>query len=70
MVRHFLQHRLNSLHLMALAERLGVSRTTALALAHWWERRAHPVLYRAQSCPGSARVRSRTRVEPRSPLFR
>jgi hypothetical protein len=58
MVRHFLQHRLNSLHVMALAERLGVSRTPALALAHWWERRAHPVLYRAHFRPGSTRGRA------------
>lgn len=67
---HRLQHHLNSLHIMALAGRLGVPSATALTLARWWERRVHPALYLAFPRPGITRVRSFARVKPRSPLFR
>jgi hypothetical protein len=70
MVLYLLQHHLNSLHVKALAGRLWTPRATALTLARWWERRVHPVLYRAHPRPGSPRVRSFARAAPRSPLFR
>ncbi len=45
MVRYGLQHHLNALHVMARLVRLGLPRSRALALARWWERVVHPLLY-------------------------
>ncbi len=47
MVRHCLQHHLNALHVLALLTRAGLARTAALAVARWWERLVHPLLYRS-----------------------
>jgi len=45
MVLRGLQHHLNALHVMARFVRLGLPQPRALALAHWWERLIHPLLY-------------------------
>jgi hypothetical protein len=47
MVLHGFQHHLNALHVMARLVRLGLPRPRALALARWWERVVHPLLYPA-----------------------
>lgn len=44
-MQSFLQHHLNSLHIMARLTRLGVSRPRALGFARRWEALAHPWLY-------------------------
>ena len=41
----YLQHHFNSLHIMALAVRLGLSSIAALAIARRWEAIVHPLLY-------------------------
>ncbi len=51
MVLHGLQHHLNALHVMARLVRLGLPRPRALALAGWWERAVHPLLYPALRPP-------------------
>ena len=48
MFRHGLQHHLNALHVMARLVRLGLPRPRAHALARWWERVVHPLLYSAR----------------------
>lgn len=48
MFRHGLQHHLNALHVMARLVRLGLPRPRAHALAGWWERVVHPLLYSAR----------------------
>jgi aryl carrier-like protein len=45
MVLHGLQHHLNALHVMARLVHLGLPSPRALALARWWERLVHPLLY-------------------------
>jgi hypothetical protein len=47
MVRHFLQHHLNALHVLALLRRAKLPRAAALAAARRWERLVHPLLYPA-----------------------
>ena len=41
-----LQHHLNCMHLLCRLMTLGISKATALRLAHIWERYVHPWLYR------------------------
>jgi len=48
MFRHGLQHHLNALHVMARLVRFGLPRPRAHALARWWERVVHPLLYSAR----------------------
>jgi hypothetical protein len=47
MILHGLQHHLNALHVMARLVRVGIPRPRALALARWWGRVVHPLLYPA-----------------------
>jgi hypothetical protein len=65
MALHTLQHHLNALHVLGRLVRLGVSHSTALGLARWWERMVHPLLYssmrQAVLVPAPARLRRYTR---------
>ena len=70
MAHHPLQHHLKSLHLMAKAMCLGLTRGVALSLARGWERYLHPVQNPDYPSLRPIRVRSFVRVAPRSPLFR
>jgi len=67
MALHTLQHHLNALHVMARLVRLGLPRPRALALARWWERVVHPLLYPAPRLLLPVRVAplARLRVRPR-----
>ncbi len=60
MFRHRLQHHLNALHVMARLVHLGLPRPRARALARWWERVIHPVVYRA--APPHPRMRDLPRA--------
>jgi hypothetical protein len=65
MVRHGLQHHLNALHVMTRLVRLGLPRPRALALAGWWERAVHPLLYPALHPPIPVCVAAPVRVAVR-----
>jgi hypothetical protein len=67
MVLQGLQHHLNALHVMARFVRLGLPRPRALALAYWWERVIHPLLYPAlrQLIPVRVASPERLAVRPR-----
>ena len=45
MLRRFLRHHLNALHVMAILVRWGIPRTWALAMARRWERASRWWLY-------------------------
>jgi hypothetical protein len=65
MVLHGFQHHLNALHVMARLVSLGLPRPRALALARWWEREVHPLLYPALHPPIPVGVAAPVRVAVR-----
>lgn len=65
MARHGFQHHLNALHVMARLVRVGIPRLRALALARWWERAVHPLLYPALRPPNPVCVASPVRLAVR-----
>ena len=65
MGRYGLQHHLNALHVMTRLVRLGLPRARALALARWWERGVHPLLYPALRPLLPVRVASPARLAVR-----